>query len=135
MVAPRGGWKVTADEVERNRRSIYVFAKRNLRYPLFGTFDAPDGNESCSRRHVSTNAPQALMLINGKITLDWARAFAGRVLTETGKDHGRLVERIYAIALGRAPTAGESQLARDFLASQQKQLQQRLANNQKILAP
>src|SRR5262249_42365114 len=43
----RGGWPVSADPKERNRRSIYVFAKRNLRYPLFSTFDAPDGNETC----------------------------------------------------------------------------------------
>ena len=102
MVAPRGGWKVTADEAERNRRSIYVFAKRNLRYPLFGTFDAPDGNESCSRRHVSTSAPQALMLMNGKITVDWARAFAGRVLKEVGKDPAQVVDHVYLLAAGPA---------------------------------
>ena len=75
------------------------------------------------------------MLINGKITLDWARAFAGRVLTAAGKEPERLVERIYGIALGRGPTTKEAQLARDFLASQQKQLQERLANRQQILAP
>ena len=34
MVVPRGGWKVTADVAERNRRSVYVFVKRNLRYPV-----------------------------------------------------------------------------------------------------
>ena len=28
-------WKPSADVRERNRRSIYVFVKRNLRYPLF----------------------------------------------------------------------------------------------------
>src|SRR5256885_4419117 len=37
-------------------------------------------------RNVSVNAPQALMLLNGKITLDWSRAFAGRVLREAGQD-------------------------------------------------
>src|SRR5439155_5733274 len=30
----RGGWKVTEDETERNRRSVYVFVRRNTRYPM-----------------------------------------------------------------------------------------------------
>ena len=33
---------------DRNRRSIYVFAKRNLRYPLFDIFDLPDMHNSCA---------------------------------------------------------------------------------------
>ena len=36
-----GAWKPSADPQERNRRSVYVFVKRNLRYPLFALFDAP----------------------------------------------------------------------------------------------
>src|SRR5712672_4322604 len=46
---PRGGWPVTADVREHTRRSVYVFVKRNLRYPLFHAFDAPDTNETCAR--------------------------------------------------------------------------------------
>ncbi len=42
------GWKPSADVNERNRRSIYVFVKRNLRYPLFALFDATDRNETCA---------------------------------------------------------------------------------------
>jgi hypothetical protein len=130
---PRGGWKVTADPKERNRRSIYVFAKRNLRYPMFGTFDAPDGNESCSRRNTSINAPQALMLLNGKITLDWSRALAGRVLTDAGQDKQRIAERLYQLALSRAPSPRELQLAHDFLTRTARQQQDRLTANQAIL--
>src|SRR5262249_8877199 len=111
-----GGWPVSKDVRERNRRSIYVFVKRNLRYPLFGAFDAPDSNETCARRHVSTNAPQALMLLNGKTTLDIARAFAGRVLGAAGTEPGAVVEHAYRLALGRAPDADEGRLAADFLA-------------------
>jgi hypothetical protein len=135
MNVPRGGWPVTKDPAERNRRSIYVFAKRNLRYPLFGSFDAPDGNESCSRRHVSTSAPQALMLMNGKITLDWAQAFAGRVLKDAGQEPGQVVERVYRLALGRAPLSKELQLTQDFLSREAAQLRERLANKQTVLGP
>jgi hypothetical protein len=121
---PRGGWPVSPDVRERSRRSVYVFVKRNLRYPLFGAFDAPDANESCARRHVSTNAPQALMLLNGKLTQEIARAFAGRVLREAGNRPARVVERAYRLALGRAPDAGEAALAAEFLDRQAALLRQ-----------
>jgi hypothetical protein len=132
---PRGGWPVTADPFERSRRSIYVFAKRNLRYPLFGAFDAPEGNETCARRHVSISAPQALMLLNSKITLDWSRAFAGRVLGEVGSDPAAVVQRIYRVALGRSPTSKELTLMTDFLARETTHLQERLNSKQAVLGP
>jgi hypothetical protein len=132
---PRGGWPVSADATERNRRSVYVFVKRNLRFPLFGAFDAPDSNETCARRHVSTNAPQALMLLNGKTALDVARSFAGRVLRETTADPGRLVEHTYRLALGRLPDAGERQLATDFLTRESTLLRQRMAEQAAARAP
>ena len=62
----RGGWKVNAEPAERNRRSIYVFVRRNTRYPMFETFDMPDTHESCSRRNVTTGPIQALTLLNSK---------------------------------------------------------------------
>jgi len=109
------GWRVSADPTERHRRSVYVFVKRNQRYPLFGAFDAPDANETCARRYATTTAPQALMLLNGKVTLDVARAFAGRVLAEAGADPAQLIERAHRLALGRAPDAEERATMRAFL--------------------
>ena len=64
-----------------------MFVRRNLKYPLFDAFDAPDSNTTCSERNVSVNAPQALMLFNSDLILDQARAFAGRVLTESPSRH------------------------------------------------
>ena len=135
MNVPRGGWPVTADPVERCRRSIYVFAKRNQRYPLFGAFDAPEGNETCSRRHISISAPQALMLLNGKITLDWSRAFAGRVLSEVGSEPGKVVEQIYRLALGRLSSSKEQTMTLDFLDRQRTLVQERLTGKQAVLGP
>jgi hypothetical protein len=110
---PRGGWPVNKEVHQRNRRSIYVFVKRNMRFPFFAIMDAPDSNETCSRRHVTTSAPQALMLVNGKFTLDMAKALADRVMAE--KDVGRKVDRIYRFALGRSPDGKEVALALAFL--------------------
>lgn len=104
---PRGGWPVSNDIQQRNRRSVYIFLKRNLRYPLFSAFDAPDSNETCARRHQSTSAPQALMLLNSKIVQDLARAFADRVLQEAGKEPAHVVDRAYRLALGRSPDPQE----------------------------
>ena len=67
-------WKADAKPENQNRRSIYVFAKRNLRYPLFDAFDLPDQHNSCSRRAVTTTAPQALLLLDGEFALDRARS-------------------------------------------------------------
>jgi len=108
-------WRASADAAARNRRSIYVFAKRNQRYPLFSTFDAPDANETCSRRYATTTAPQALMLLNGKVTLNLARAFANRVMTEAGSDPAKVIDRAHRLALGRQANADESRTMRAFL--------------------
>jgi hypothetical protein len=126
------GWKVTADPAERNRRSVYVFAKRNLRYPLFSAFDAPDGNETCARRNVSTNAPQALMLLNGKVALDVARAFAGRVLREKGDGPADVIARAYRLALCRPPDAREQALALAFLSEEAGLVRERLRTRRAV---
>jgi hypothetical protein len=115
LAVARGGWPVTKDERERDRRSVYVFVKRNLRYPFFGEFDAPDTNESCARRHISTTAPQALMLLNGRFTNEMAQAFAVRLKRETGTQPKQIIERAYRLALGRPSDAKESRLATAFL--------------------
>ena len=55
-------WPVSPRLSDRNRRSLYVFVRRNLRYPFFEVFDRPDTNASCPQRPVTTIAPQALSL-------------------------------------------------------------------------
>ena len=108
-------WKVTADPAEHDRRSIYLVAKRNLRLPFLETFDAPALMTSCARRESSTHAPQALELLNGRLSNALAESFARRLERETGGEPDRLVERGYRLALGRPPTAEERSLALAFL--------------------
>src|SRR5262249_54010408 len=97
-------WKASADPAERNRRSVYVFVTRTLRYPLFSLFDAPDRNETCSRRFVTTTAPQALTLLNDSLVLGFAKNFAARVTKEAGTDPAKVVDRAFVLALARPPT-------------------------------
>jgi hypothetical protein len=108
-------WKVSPDPAERNRRSVYVFVKRNLRYPIFALFDAPDRNETCSRRFVTTTAPQALTLLNDSLVLGFAKNFAARVTKEAGSDPVKVVDRAFVLALSRQPTAEERDTMLRFL--------------------
>ncbi len=110
-----GAWKLSTDPVERNRRSVYVFVKRNLRYPLFALFDATDRNETCARRFATTTAPQALTLLNDKVVLGFARAFANRLTKEVGTDRSQLIDRAFALAFSRPPTVEEKATAIGFL--------------------
>ena len=131
MPAPRGGWKLTEDESERNRRSIYVFVRRNTRYPLFDSFDMPDPHESCPRRNVTTSPLQALTLLNSKLTLEWARNFAGRVFDNAGADQGRQIEAAYRLAYARLPDKAEQRMAKYFFRSHGVIVGESAAQNEK----
>ncbi len=99
------------------RRSLYVFSKRSIRYPMFEAFDQPDMVSSCSRRTRSTVAPQALLLMNNAEVLVQAKHFAQRVALESGHTLERQVERAFELALARPPTPTEKAKAVSFLES------------------
>jgi hypothetical protein len=111
-------WQVTPDLRERDRRSIYLIAKRNLRLPFGQAFDQPDLQTSCPRRETSTHALQALELLNGKTANRLADAFARRLEAEAGTDRAQQVELAYRLTTGRAPTSAEARIAQAFLAAQ-----------------
>jgi hypothetical protein len=108
-------WNVSPDEEDHRRRSVYLFVRRNLRYPLFEAFDRPDTNSSCPRRNRSTIAPQALILLNSEFSHAAARDFAAFVAAEAGPDPAARVNLAYRRALGRSPTDDERRLALNFL--------------------
>jgi hypothetical protein len=108
-------WPVSKRVQDRNRRSLYVFVRRNLRYPFFEAFDRPDTNASCPRRAVTTIAPQALTLLNSQLAHDTAQALDARIVREAGPDLDARIDRLYLTVLGRAPDALERRHARDFL--------------------
>ena len=110
----RGGWKTSADLAARDRRSIYVFVRRNTRYPMFETFDMPDTHEPCSRRNVTTSPLQALTLLNSKQSLEWAQGFAGRVLQTAGADREKQIQQAFLLAFSRPPTRAERETAEKF---------------------
>jgi hypothetical protein len=117
---PDGLWPVTPDVREHGRRSVYLYAKRNVRLPMLEAFDRPDALSSCPVRPVSTFAPQALILMNGPFMNDEARDFAARLKKECGNNTDAQVRQAYLLALGRLPTDQETAQAKSFLAHQEK---------------
>ena len=132
---PRGGWKVSADPADRDRRSIYIFVRRNARYPMLQEFDMPDTHESCGRRNQTITAPQAMTFLNGKVVLEWAQAFAGRVLTQAGPDPNAQIESAYRLAYGRRPDGFEKDTIQTFFAKQRQVIAQREASGQRLALP
>jgi hypothetical protein len=114
MGALRGGWKVNTVAGERNRRSVYIFVKRNQRYPMLEALDMPDTHESCPRRSVTTTAPQALTLINDRVVLEWAQALAARAQASPSP-----IETAFRLAYARQPDSWEKDTAATFLAKQE----------------
>ena len=107
----RNQWPVSAKAEDHRRRSVYLFARRNLRFPFFDLFDRPAGAESCSHRMTSTTAPQSLALLNSDFVRQSAQHFAARVAKGT-LDPNEQVRRCYQLLFNRQPEAEEFAAAR-----------------------
>ena len=116
-----GQWRASEREADHFKRSVYIFARRNLRYPIFEAFDRPDANASCPARSRSTIAPQALVMFNAEFTLNTAQHLAGRIAKKTS-DPAEQIGLLYRLALGRLPQASELATMQAFLAGQREQL-------------
>jgi hypothetical protein len=128
-------WKTEKDPAETNRRSVYIFVKRNLRYPMFETFDFPDTHEPCPRRYATVTPTQPLALMNDELVMDWARVLAGRVLNDGGLSPEQQIERTYRLVFSRAPKNEERRLILDFLHQQSGLLAARLERGEKVPIP
>jgi hypothetical protein len=111
-------WKPDARPADQHRRSIYVLAQRNMRFPLFDAFDWPDMHNSCARRLTTTTAPQALLLLNGDFALECGQRLAVLLQESFGTDESRMIAQGYRLAWGRPPGDEEIQLGLRFLSTQ-----------------
>ena len=110
-------WQNQEDGPEVWRRSLYVYRKRGMAFPMFEVFDMPDPNFSAGRRSVSTVPTQALTLINNEFVLKQAQMFADRVKKEAGDDPVQQIQLAYRIALTRPPDDTELAVATDLVGS------------------
>lgn len=102
------GWPSSKSDPKQNRRSIYIFARRNLRFPFLEVFDLPDNNLSCPARERSATAPQSLTLLNSNEVIQAAKLTAAMVGWNP-------VEDVYRRILNRPPSKAEMEIASEFL--------------------
>jgi hypothetical protein len=91
---PGEGWGQSTAE-ERTRRSVYMFVKRSLLYPLLTAFDFPDVDTSCEARFITVQPVQALAMLNG----DFANWAAGQLTERAGSQAGESPEQQLALTL------------------------------------
>lgn len=62
---PGSGWRKSSED-EQARRSIYIHIKRSLVPPELSVFDYPETDVTCEARFLTTQAAQALNMMNGQ---------------------------------------------------------------------
>jgi hypothetical protein len=114
--ATRGGPPFT--ELAVPRRTLYLLSARTgANTSDFGRlFDRADPGSIVDQRGQSTVAPQALFFLNDPVVNGLARDLTARVARETPADNRARIRRLYALALGRAPTRLEIDIGLQLLA-------------------
>lgn len=106
------------DSNQSRRRSVYMFHKRVVQYPLMQAFDAPDAQCSCGQRVNTTVAPQALALLNDPFVRLRSSEFARRISTQAGPELKAQVQLAFQLGLARQPTPNELSESISFLTEQ-----------------
>jgi hypothetical protein len=133
--AAAGGWRTEKDPAENNRRSVYIFVRRNLRYPMMQEFDSANNFDVHNVRINTVTPSQTLELMNFDVVVNWAQALASRVLNDPGMSEQAQIERAYRLVYGRPASAEEEGLAASFFQTQTAILQARLDGGSKPAVP
>jgi hypothetical protein len=102
------------DTPEVNRRSVYRMWARGGPNPLLSLFDCPDTSVSTPARLVTITPLNALSLLNSPFTFAMADHAAARLRREAGAASPAQVDRLYRLAVSRAPAPDELARARAF---------------------
>jgi hypothetical protein len=115
-----GFWPVSKDERDRNRRSLYVFTRRSVPFPLLEAFDRASPQVPHSHREVSTTPQQSLTLFNNEVVYGWSKALAARVAKEAGPKESDRIDRLFEILYSRRPDRQERAVVAAFLDEQEQ---------------
>lgn len=117
--------KDAKDDAATRRRSVYMFHKRLIPYPMFQAFDRPDLMTSCARRQNTTVAPQAMVILNDRFVRAVARDFAcalvhGEADESVPESSGLqpVIESAFEASFARLPTDSELQASIRFIEAQ-----------------
>ena len=120
-------WKPSKDVHDHNRRSLYIFTRRSMPYPILDSFNMASPQEAHSKRQVTTTPLQALTLFNSELIFDWSKSLAGRVINESGAGESERLDRLYQILLGRNARNDEKDSLQAFLNDQEKVIREKTA--------
>jgi len=113
-------WQTSKDVHDHNRRSLYIFTRRSIPYPILDSFNMASPQEAHSKREVTTTPLQALTLYNSELIFDWSKSLAGRVINEAeGDDEEARISRLYKILFAREPNDDEKESLQAFLTEQE----------------
>ncbi|HEX4946715.1 MAG TPA: DUF1553 domain-containing protein, partial [Blastocatellia bacterium] len=109
---PERDWKYSQHNpfvaaYEHNGRGVYLMQQRIRAHPQLSIFDGADTNAAIGERTPSTTPLQALFMMNDPFVHKQADLFAVRVGMAFADDAKR-IEYAYRLALGRKPTAAET---------------------------
>ena len=115
----KGSWHPHPDPAQHQRRSVYMFVKRNNRPAFMESFDSPSTMASCGKRSHSVHAGQALALLNSHLSQRTSLQWAIVLRNELGRNPTRWIQRAYQQALSRPPTHQELEMGKRYLENQQ----------------
>jgi mono/diheme cytochrome c family protein len=117
----RNEWpRIDGEHEEHWRRSVYIYVKRQLLFPMMELFDAPTTTDSCAVRMSSVVPTQALLLMNNEFVEDQAIHLANRASAEAGDDVPRAIVRMFEHALARPPDPTRLEEAISFVRSRER---------------
>lgn len=120
---PGHGWD-DSETAQRNRRSVYVFAKRGITDPLLEIFDVATTDQPVPDRTSTTVAPQALTLLNSGFIADQSNAAADRLIKEGTPNLATDIARdLWQLAFSRVPGDGELELLVSYYRQQLESFQ------------
>lgn len=118
-------WQVSSNTEDFNRRSLYVFTRRSVAYPLLDVFDMASAQQVHAKRSVTTTPLQALTLANSDLVYEWSQNLAGRVINEAGASPNAELDRLFQILFARNPDKAEKDTLLKFLAGQEKTIKEK----------
>jgi len=117
---------------DRYRRGMYIHFWRSSPYPMLPTFDAPEGNTTCTRRARSNTPLQALTLANDRVFVEFAQALAARILNEASTDVSSRARRGFMLCLAREPSRAEEARLTEYVAAQRSLAGSQTKNSESI---
>jgi hypothetical protein len=127
-------WPVSDDPRDQNRRSLYIFTRRSVAYPLLETFDMASPEQVHSKRDVTSTPLQALTLYNSDQVFGWSKDLAGRVIREAGDNEQARLNRLYQILFARNPDKVEKKMLVAFLDSHERVIEDKGADGKLSIA-